>query len=230
MTPIRELGHPKLEGFDFQAYRESLIRDGSKRPCLLCGTAHPVQIHAYCKRLVRCSDGRNHQLLIVVIICGRAQRAGIPYTKRILPPFVIPECNIRLDLVLRLRQQHTANRSARGNAYALIGSVCERTIARHLRWAQEHSAATLLEVNEWVAELAPFAALPAVRVGAAGLRQLRRSVAALEAARRAGLGATGVAFTVLGCVHLRYVFERARSPLAIPSNRVLRGGCWFDTS
>ena len=129
----------------------------------------------------------------------RSERAS-PYTKRMLPPFVIPECNIRLDLVLRLRQQHTANRSARGNAYALIGSVCERTIARHLRWAQEHSAATLLEVNEWVAELAPFAALPAVRVGAAGLRQLRRSVAALEAARRAGLGATGVAFTVLGCV------------------------------
>ena len=150
-----------------------------------------MQIHAYCKRLVRCSDGRNHQLLIVVIICGRAQRAGIPYTKRMLPPFVIPECNIRLDLVLRLRQQHTANRSARGNAYALIGSVCERTIARHLRWAQEHSAATLLEVNELVAELAPFAALPAVRVGAAGLRQLRRSVAALEAARRPGSAPPG---------------------------------------
>ena len=143
---------------------------------------------------------------------------------------MIPECNIRLDLVLRLRQQHTANRSARRNAYALIGSVCERTIARHLQWAQEHSAATLLEVNELVAELAPFAALPPVRVGEAGLRQLRRSVAALEAARRAGLGATRVAFTVLGCVHVRYVCERARSPLAIPSNRVLRGGCWFDTS
>lgn len=230
MTPTRKLDHPKLEGFDFQAYRESLIRNGSERPCLLCGTAHAVQIHAYCKRLVRCPDGRNHEFLIVVIICEWARRAGTPYTKRILPPFVIPECNIRLDLVLRLREQHPTDRSARDNACALIGSACERTIARHLQGAEDNIAATLLAVNELVAELTPFGALPAVHVGEAGLTQLRRSVAALEAARSAAPGATGAAFTVLGCVHLRYLFERARRPLAIPSNQVLRGGCWFDTS
>ena len=58
-------------------------------------------IHCYCKRLVRCTDGSNHQHLIVVIICERAQRAGAQYTKRMLPWFVIPECNIRLDLGAR---------------------------------------------------------------------------------------------------------------------------------
>ena len=189
-----------------------------------------MHIHGYSKRVVRCADGSNHQFPIAVIICEQAREAGAQYTKRMLPGFVIPECNIRLDLVLQQREQHPTERSARGAAYALIGSACERTIARHLRCAQENIATTLLEVNELVADLAPFAVLPEVRAGEAGLRQLRRSVAALEAARGAALSAVGVAFTVVGCVHLRYVFQCARSPLEIPSNRVLREGCWFDTS
>ena len=187
-------------------------------------------IHCYCKRLVRCTDGRNHQHPIVAIICERAHRAGTQYTKRILPLFVIPECNIRLDLVLQLRKQHPTDHSARGNAYAVIGSACERTIARHLQGAEQNIAATLLEVNEWVAELVPFTALPPVRVGEDALAQLRRSVAALEAARQAALTAIGVAFTVIGCVHLAYVVERARGPPTISLSRVFRGGCWFDTS
>ena len=78
-------------------------------------------IHCYCKRLVRCTDGSNHQHLIVVIICERAREAGTQYTKRMLPWFVIPECNIRLDLVLELRKKHPTAGSARAHAYAVIG-------------------------------------------------------------------------------------------------------------
>ena len=77
-----------------------------------------------------------------------------------------------------------------------------------------------------MAELAPFTALPPVRVGEDALAQLRRSVAALEKARQAALTAIGVAFTVIGCVHLAYVAERARSPPPIPLSLVFRGGCW----
>lgn len=186
-------------------------------------------IHCYCKRLVRCTDGSNHQHLIVVIICERAREAGTQYTKRMLPWFVIPECNIRLDLVLELRKKHPTAGSARDHGYAVIGSACERTIARHLLWVDDTIAAMLLEVNEWVAELAPFTALPPVRVGEDALAQLRRSVAALEDARQAALGIT-VAFTVIGCVHLAYVAERARSPPPISLSLVFRGGCWFDTT
>ena len=145
-------------------------------------------IHCYCKRLVRCTDGSNHQHLIVVIICERAREAGAQYTKRMLPWFVIPECNIRLDLVLELRKKHPTAGSARDHGYAVIGSATdarERTIARHLLWVDDNIAAMLLEVNEWVAELAPFTALPRVRVGEGALAQLRRSVAALEKARQA---------------------------------------------
>ena len=142
-------------------------------------------IHCYCERLVRCTDGSNHQHLIVVIICERAREAGTQYTKRMLPWFVIPECNIRLDLVLELRKKHPTAGSARAHGYAVIGSACERTIARHLLWVDDTIAAMLLEVNEWVAELAPFTALPPVRVGEDALAQLRRL------SGRAGEGQTG---------------------------------------
>ena len=79
-----------------------MTKAAAQRPCLLCGNRHRAHIHAWCERLVRCADGRNHQLLIVSLICKEARRQGNQYTKRILPWFVIPECNIRLDLVLNL--------------------------------------------------------------------------------------------------------------------------------
>ena len=87
-------------------------------------------IHCYCKRLVRCTDGSNHQHLIVVIICERAREAGAQYTKRMLPWFVIPECNIRLDLVLELRKKHPTAGSARDHGYA-CESAGKVTPGRH---------------------------------------------------------------------------------------------------
>ena len=51
---------------------------------------------------MRCADGRNHELVIVSLICQEAKQQHKQYTKRMLPWFVIPECNIRLDLMLNL--------------------------------------------------------------------------------------------------------------------------------
>ena len=198
----------------------------------MCGTAHAVQIHAYLRRLVRCADGVNHRIAIVSIICERAKQAGSQYTKRILPEFVIPECNIRLDLVVQLMEQLADDDDEvdYDQAYALVGSACERTIDRHLDWARRLMAATVLEAIEVLATLAPFGVLPEVPLGVAALAQLHLTLATLDAARRSAHGATAKPITVICCVHFRYVYERARSPLSISSDQVLRSGCWFDTS
>ena len=145
-----------------------------QRPCLLCGRRHEPRIHAWCERLVQCADGRNHELVIVSLICAEAKRQGKQYTKRMLR-FVIPECNIRLDLVVKLQQlverdPGSGMRLAYEQADAVIGSASERTIARHLGWARRLVAASELEASELLAELAPFAALPEVRAGSARLR------------------------------------------------------------
>ena len=201
----------------------------------MCGSRHRAYIHAWCERLVRCADGRNHQLVIVSLICQKAKEQHKQYTKRILPWFVIPECNIRFDLVLNLlKLEEQAPSGGRALAYAqadaVIGSASERTAARHLQWARRLVAGTLLEASELVAEMAPFTPLPGVQVGAGGLAELQRYLAALTAAGRGAYGGVGAALEVIGCIHLRYVVERARNPVAIPLNQVLRSGGWFDTS
>lgn len=210
-----------------------MTQEAAERPCLLCGEPHAVQIHSYCRRLVRCADGQNHQVQIVSIICERAKQEGRQYTKRILPPFVIPECNIRLDLVLALLAKHRSATAAvdYDQAYALVGSASERTIDRHLRWAWRLVAATALSVIEVLATLAPFGVVPEAPLGVSELRQLERALVELDAARRSAHGGVAAGkVTVICCVHFRYVYERARSPLQISTDQVLRSGCWFDTS
>ena len=187
--------------------------------------------------MVRCADGRNHELVIVSLICEQAKRQGKQYTKRMLPWFVIPECNIRLDLavnLLKLVERHpgTGMRLAHEHAAGVIGSVSERTIARHLEWVRRLVAASLLEASELLAELAPFAALPEVRAGGGGLAELHRYLMALATAgrRAVGRGAASAVLGVIGCLHLRYVVVRARNPVALPLDQVLRHGFWLDTS
>ena len=186
---------------------------------------------------MRCVDGRNHGLVIVSLICEAARREGKQYTKRMLPWFVIPECNIRLDLVMNLRklvERHPAAgmRLAYEQADAVIGSASERTVARHLGWVRRLIAGSMLEAGELLAKLPAFAALPEVRAGGGGLAELHRYLRALViAGRRAvGRGPVGAVPGVIGCLHLRYVVVRARNPVAPPLNRVLRYQLWFDTS
>ena len=82
MTPTRELAHPTLADFDVQAYLLTVTEAARRWPCLLCGRRHEPRIHAWCGRLVRGTDGRNHELGIVSLICAEAKRQGKQYTKR----------------------------------------------------------------------------------------------------------------------------------------------------
>ena len=207
-----------------------------QRPCLLCGSRHEPRIHAWVQRLVRCTDGRNHQLMIVSLICVEAKRQGKQYTKRMLPWFVIPECNIRLDLalnLLRLVERHpdAGMRLAYERGAGVIGSVSERTMRRHLGWLRQLIAASVLEASKLVVELAPFVALPEVRAGGGGSGELYRYLLALATARRRAQGraTVGAVLGVIGCLHLCYVVVRARNRV-VPLNQVLRYWLWFDTS
>ncbi len=70
-------------------------------PCLLCGQIHRLRVHAKLVRKIRTGDEKNTVILIISIYCIIAEKRGLQYTKRILPPFVIPECNIILEYVLK---------------------------------------------------------------------------------------------------------------------------------
>ena len=150
---------------------------------------------------MRCADGRNHELVIVPLICQEAKQQHKQYTKRMLPWFVIPECNIRLDLVLNLlklveRHPRGGMRLAYEQADAVIGSVCEHTIARHLKWARRLVAEGTLEASELMAELVPFAALPEMRAGGRGVAEHTNRYTPLYV-RGSGLSAAGLVKAVL---------------------------------
>ena len=106
------------------------------RPCVLCGERHEVRVHAVLGRKIRTEEEENTEILIVSIYCERAHEGGRQYTKRILPVFVIPGCNITLENVLRYVSQHSESEGIDyEEASYLLGSYDNRTIRRHVEAA-----------------------------------------------------------------------------------------------
>ena len=97
--------------------------------CLLCGQVHRLYIHGYVGRLIRDnSTYENVEIVICVIICPTAKREGKQYTKRLVPPFVIPECNISLENVFAMYRAMPDGRIDYDRASELLGTVCAKTI------------------------------------------------------------------------------------------------------
>ena len=106
------------------------------RPCVLCGERHEVRVHAVLGRKIRTEEERNTEILIVSIYCERARECGRQYTKRILPVFVIPGCNITLENVLLYLRRHAEGETIDyEEASYLFGSYDNRTIRRHIETA-----------------------------------------------------------------------------------------------
>ena len=117
-------------------------------PCPLCGEVHSLRIHALLGRKVRTEEERNTEILIVAIYCYRARRQGRQYTKRILPAFLIAECNILWTGVLLYVGSHREEqRIDYDEASQLLGSLDSRTIRRHIERAYRRIQA----VNLWLA-------------------------------------------------------------------------------
>jgi hypothetical protein len=99
-----------LEQFQASTYKTDpfvtfLRRYFKENVCLLCGRMHRLYIHGYVGRLVRnAATFENDEIVICVIICPTARHEGRQYTKSLVPPFVIPECNISLENVLQLNK------------------------------------------------------------------------------------------------------------------------------
>ncbi len=102
-------------------------------PCPLCGEVHELRIHALLWRNVRSPEqGENTEIVIVAIICGRAEEAGKQYTKRILPPFVIPYCQIGREGVMAYLHRFPEGRIVYRFGNELLGARDIRTIRRHI--------------------------------------------------------------------------------------------------
>jgi len=105
--------------------------------CPLCGEVHGLRIHAVPWRNVRSPEvGENIEVTVISIICGRAKEAGGQYSKRILPPFLIPYCQIGRQGVLAYLGQFPDGKIVYRFGNELLGARDIRTIRRHVALAE----------------------------------------------------------------------------------------------
>ena len=198
---------------------------------MLCGEIHPVRIHAVVVRKVRNRDGENVEIRIFSIVCQAAKERGSQYTKRILPPFVIPECNITVENVLEYLRTHPGERIDYERASMSLGAIDNRTIVRHLRLCRRMVGRGCLCLCETLASLPSYATVGDARMGTPALDYLEVLVEeADEAARRMGRGAVVLGADPIWYVHAVYRYEKSRSEPAVSLDRVFWALQFFDTS
>jgi len=135
-----------------------------RNACLLCSQIHPLHIHGYVKRLVRDKETfENEKIFICVIICHIAKAAGWQYTKRMLPPFVTPECNISLENTLLMYRQMANGTINIAQASLLLGTDCEKTIRRHYGMITAYTEIAVSKLIVYLTLIAPFIAFSAKR-------------------------------------------------------------------
>ncbi len=197
-----------------------------------------MRFHAYLGRLIWKNDTRkNDRITIVAIFCPTAKKNGDQYTKRILPAFVTPECNIMLSNAMEYVAQCPQERINYAKAEILLGVGDPRTIRRHILRGRQIVEKTDLELTQVLSGLPGFARLPEQKPGVGRLESLAATVGEIENAATRMDGAGRVEVPAIGYVHVVYAFERARNPVKVrciylktPLNRVLSNLAFDDTS
>ena len=198
---------------------------------MLCGEIHAVRIHAVLMRKIRNRDFENVEIGVFSIVCGRAKEQGKQYTKRILPPFVIPECNITLENVLECVRRRPGEKIDYERASLMLGAMDNRTIGRHLRLCRLIVAEGCLQLCRILASVPSYATVPEAGMGIPAVDYLQVLVEeADEAARRMGRRVVGMGAGPICYAHALYVAERSRSDPEVSLNRVFWALPFLDTS
>jgi len=159
----------------------------------LCGEIHRLHVHGYPHRCYRDREsGENRHILVVAIYCAQAHAAGRPYTKRLLPDFLIPRCVIRLDhLAQAAGEVHRAKDVE--NTCRILGCIDARTARSHLKRLEQAVAAVavgLAKRRAMAPELGELSHTSPHSLPLARLQVLYRSER--DAALRAGAGAVPI--------------------------------------
>lgn len=197
-----------------------------------------MQIHAYLDCKIRNNDTwENEDITILAIFCPIAKQRGDQYTKRILPAFVIPECNIMLSNVRKYIRRHPQERINYAKAQLILGAKDRRTIQKHIFQGREIVEKTNLELTQVLSGLPSLSCLPEQKPGVGRHESLLATVSQIEDAAIRMDGADRRQMPVIGYVHVVYAFERARNPVKIsknssktPMNHVLSILAFHDTS
>ena len=131
-------------------------------PCFLCGTIHDFHNHGKILRLIRDNTTyENVSITIFVLFCPISKKAKTQYTKRMLPAFVIPECNITLENSLEMIKRFPQKPIDYDTACEMLGTYCEKTVNRHYKQISEILQETTNLLMMWLASHPLLTVLPA---------------------------------------------------------------------
>ena len=214
-------------------------------PCLLCGEIHKLRVHAKLIRKIRTEEDKNTDILIISIYCTRAKEKGLQYTKRILPSFVIPECNIILEYILKYIAVYPDDLIDYEKAGIILGTYDNRTIHKHIQLARKMIADTNLHLCELFSSLSSYAHLPEEKTGEGEYAYLTSLVNEANQATIRIRGNVADEIKDIVYVHIEYVFGKSRNPpsksiegpnrrrepsVKTALNHVLRTFLFYDTS
>jgi hypothetical protein len=169
-------------------------------------------------------------ITIFSIYCIRAKKQGKQYTKRILPPFVIPECNICFIHVLKYISTYpdgTINYDIAGH---ILGTYEPRTIRKHIKRGFEIVNKTIIESLAFIATCLGFTSIPEKKPGKDLLVYLS------EITDEVHQGYIRMGKKILHkpekdlYLHMVYWFEKSRNPIICTLNRVFLNLHFYDTS
>lgn len=118
--------------YSFEVFKAQIILFfNNHAPCLLCGKVHPIRIHMYFYRKIRIGE-HNNEIKSFSIYCENAKQEGKQYTKRMLPFFVTPECNITFSSVIEYISLFPDGTIDYNQACYILGTYDNRTIRKHI--------------------------------------------------------------------------------------------------
>lgn len=204
-------------------------------PCLLCSRVHRLYVHYYVGRLIRDpATAENIEIVIAVIICYVAKSEGKQYTKRMLPPFVTPECNITLEHTFRMVAAMPEGRHDYRYAGTYLGTFCKRTIEHHYHMLVAYTEIAVRLMAEYLARVAPFVEQPGTPPYHRLFSLFVELWKAMNEAQVRRSGHSGTPPPELWYLHPVYVHEKSRRAARRPGKNLLNLAvsihAYFDTS
>lgn len=230
-----------LEDYQYPATMDLVTkyREGAKtHPCILCGEYHKLRINTYSDRLVRSnivangSDSYgNVKILVFSIYCPVAEKRGEQYTKRVLPPFVVPGSNICLYHILYYLSNYPDTTQIDYDAAGqILGTRNEKTIRKHIRRCAEIINKANVQIAEILGLMSNFCNLPDLPLNTSPwdiLKYLVDEAAEGQTRMHGGITRPHARSTI---VHLVYIFNNHQKCNRQQLNRTLHSFLFHDTS